>query len=231
MGQVSDQAHQVFDEEVVLITGAARRMGAMLARQFHAAGARVVIHYRQSQDAARALASELEDQRPRSVHLVRQPLGDQRSAQHLIMHTIRAWGRLDVLVNNVSTCLPTPLVSLVEAEVTSLLTSNFLAPLYVSQAAVPYLQQHEGCIVNLIDIHARQVLADHSVYCASRAALSMLTQTLAVDLAPLVRVNGVESGRSRGKKMPSRSTRMVQPIGPLASRWQGMTRPGRESRR
>ena len=192
--QSVNESVRFHDGEVALVTGGARRIGAALARGFHAAGARVVIHYHRSHDAARALASELEDLRPRSVQLVRRQLGSQHAAHQLTMDVIRAHGRLDILINNASTFAPTPLESLVESDVQNLLTSNFLAPLYLCQAATPYLRQHHGCIANIIDIQALRVLPDYSVYCAAKAALRTLTQCLAVELAPTVRVNGVAPG-------------------------------------
>lgn len=208
----------MFNEEVVLITGTIRPVGVALARRFHAAGARVVIHYSRSSERAPALASELEDQRERSVHLVRRQLGTRQDAQYLMTHTLRAWGRLDVLVNHSSRCAATTLGSLHEAEVDELLRDNYLTPLYVSQAAAPYLQQHGGSIVNLLEQRTAGELHDHTVYHASMAALTSLTQTLALELAPEVRVNAVYSAVLHGSMTDALPARPDTPAGSSATR-------------
>ena len=185
---------QIFNNEVVLITGAAKRIGATMARRFHAAGARVVVHYHSSADAALELAAELQKNRPDSVKTVSAQLGDQNSAQAVIAEAISGWGRLDMLINNASRFYSTPLASVTEQQVTDLLGSNFKAPLFLSQAALPQLREHQGCIVNMVDVHASGALSNHCVYGPAKAAVQMLTRILARDLAPEVRVNGISPG-------------------------------------
>lgn len=185
---------QIFNNEVVLITGAAKRIGATMARRFHAAGARVVVHYHSSADAALELAAELQKNRPDSVKTVSAQLGDQHSAQAVIAEAISGWGRLDMLINNASRFYPTPLASVTEQQVADLLGSNFKAPLFLSQAALPQLREHQGCIVNMVDVHASGALSNHCVYAPAKAAVQMLTRILARDLAPEVRVNGISPG-------------------------------------
>lgn len=183
-----------FEEQVVLITGSARRIGAEMVRAFHAAGARVCIHYHRSRDAARALASELEDTRANSVRLVRGRIGERRDARETINDAIQGWGRLDVLVNNASTYFPTPLDEVDEAAVKDLMDSNFTGPLFLCQAARPYLAQHAGRIVNMLDIQAEGAPSDHVAYAGAKAALAALTRVLARELAPDIRVNGIAPG-------------------------------------
>lgn len=185
---------QIFNNEVVLITGAAKRIGATMARRFHAAGARVVLHYHSSADAALELAEELQKSRPDSVKTVGAQLGDQQSARAVVAEAISGWGRLDVLINNASRFYPTPLASVTEQQVADLLGSNFKAPLFLSQAALPQLREHQGCIINMVDVHASGALPSHCVYGPAKAAVQMLTRILAHDLAPDVRVNGISPG-------------------------------------
>jgi pteridine reductase len=185
---------QLFNNEVVLITGAAKRIGATMARRFHAAGARVVVHYHSSADAALELAAELQKTRPDSVKTVSAQLGDQQSARAVVAAAISGWGRLDILINNASRFYSTPLASVTEQQVADLLGSNFKAPLFLSQAALPQLRERQGCIVNMVDVHASGALSNHCVYGPAKAAVQMLTRILARDLAPEVRVNGISPG-------------------------------------
>jgi len=182
------------DGKVVLITGAARRIGAAIARHFHAEGARVSVHYHSSEAQAQQLKQELEAKRPDSVQLVQAHLGTQKGASTLINEVQTHWGQLDVLINNASRFYPTPLETVTEADIEKLFGSNFLAPLFLSQAALVHLQKQQGCIVNMIDVHAKGVLSGHVVYASAKAALQMQTRILARDLAPAVRVNGVAPG-------------------------------------
>jgi len=185
---------QLFNNEVVLITGAAKRIGATMARRFHTAGARIAVHYHSSADAAQALAAELENNRADSVTLISAPLGDQANAVAVVEKAVGKWGRLDMLINNASRFYPTPLENVTEAQVADLLGSNFLAPLYLSQAALPHLRKQQGRIVNMVDVHASGALSNHCVYGPAKAAVQMLTRILARDLAPQIRVNGISPG-------------------------------------
>ena len=182
------------DGKWVLITGGAKRIGATVVRALHAAGANVALHYRASADDAAALQAELVAARPDSVALFQADLLDPGSLETLVADVTEHTGRLDVLINNASTFYPTPIGSITEREWLDLMGTNLKAPLFLSQAAAPHLQRTRGVIINMVDIHARRPLKDHPVYGPAKAGLQMLTLSLAKDLAPEVRVNGVAPG-------------------------------------
>ncbi|MGB5512499.1 MAG: pteridine reductase [Woeseiaceae bacterium] len=182
------------DGKVVLVTGAARRIGAAIVTRLHENGARVAIHYRGSAAEAATLASRLNKIRPESAALFQADLLDNDQLAPLIDDVIGWGGRLDGLVNNASTFYPTPIGTITEDHWTDLMGSNLKAPLFLSQAAAPHLRRHQGAIVNLVDIHAQRPLRNHPVYGPAKAGLAMLTRALAKDLAPAIRVNGVSPG-------------------------------------
>jgi len=177
-----------------LITGAAKRVGATIARTLHAEGAGIAIHYRSSAAPAEALAAELNARRPGSALLVAGDLLDGANLRRMVADVVAATGRLDILVNNASSFYPTPLDTVTEAQWDDLVGTNLRAPLFLSQAALPHLRAQRGVIINLVDIHAVRPLRDHPVYGAAKAGLAMLTRSMARDLAPEVRVNGVAPG-------------------------------------
>jgi len=181
-------------DRVVLITGAARRVGAEIARTLHAAGANVLIHYRSSAAAAIALADQLNQARPRSAALHAAHLSQAQAPEKLVAATLLEFGRLDILINNASSFYPTPVGDISVAQWDDLLGSNLKAPLFLSQAAAPALRAQRGLIVNMVDIHALRPLKDHTVYCVAKAGLAMLTRSLARELGPEIRVNGVAPG-------------------------------------
>ena len=180
--------------KVVLITGAAHRIGATTARMLHTEGMNILLHYRHSREAAEALQTELNNIRPNSVSLLQADLHDTPSLPGLIEDAIKVWGRLDVLINNASSFYPTPIGSVTEAQWDDLIGSNLKAPLFLSQAAAPHLRQHQGCIVSIVDIHAERPLKEFPVYSMAKAGLVMLTKSLACELGPEVRVNAVAPG-------------------------------------
>ncbi|PTR15548.1 pteridine reductase [Nitrosospira sp. Nsp2] len=180
--------------KVILVTGGARRVGAATCRRLHAQGANVVVHYRASANDARALKSELDQVRPGSVALVQADLLDINRLPDLIDETMSHFGRLDVLVNNASSFFATPLGEITEDIWDDLIGSNLKAPLFLSQAAAPQLRMQQGCIVNIVDIHSEWPLKRYVVYNAAKGGLASLTRSLAVELAPEVRVNGVSPG-------------------------------------
>lgn len=188
------QPSEQLEGKTALITGAAARLGASITRTLHAAGARVVIHYRHSAAAAEALCDELQAQRANSAKIVQANLNDTASWPHLIEATLAFGGRLDVLVNNASSYYPTPLSQASIEQWEDLLGSNARAPFFLAQAAAPELSRWRGCIVNLVDIHADRPAANHPIYCMAKAANAMMVKALARDLAPEVRVNGVSPG-------------------------------------
>jgi pteridine reductase len=179
---------------VVMITGGARRVGAEVARCLHAAGMDIVLHYRRSVGPAEALATELQARRPGSVLLVSGDLLDLDIIPGLIEQAVTHFGRLDFLVNNASSFYPTPMGQISAADWDDLIGSNLRAPLFLSQAAAPHLARAGGAIVNMVDIHAERPLKDHIVYGIAKAGVAMLTRTLALELAPEVRCNGIAPG-------------------------------------
>ncbi|MCK2088353.1 pteridine reductase [Thauera aromatica] len=178
----------------ILVTGAARRVGAGIARELHAAGARVALHYRHSADAAAALAADFNARRPDSAFTVGADLARFGAAEELASRVLALGGRLDGLVNNASSFFPTPVGSIDRAAWDELIGSNLMGPLFLSQALAPALQASAGAIVNLVDIHAERPLPQYPLYSAAKAGLAGLTRALAVELAPAVRVNGVSPG-------------------------------------
>jgi len=179
---------------VVLITGGARRIGAEIARTLHAAGANVFIHYRASAAAAIALADEFNTLRAHSAAIHAAHLLNAQAPDKLVAAALLEFGRLDVLINNASSFYPTPIGSISLPQWDDLMGSNLKAPLFVSQAAAPSLRAQRGLIINMIDIHALRPLKAHSVYSAAKAGLAMLTRSLARELGPEIRVNGIAPG-------------------------------------
>ena len=182
------------DGRSVLVTGGARRIGAAIARTLHAQGANVVIHCHRSGVAARELAAVLNGMRPGSAVVTAADLLDCDSFAPLVEAATLAFGRLDILVNNASSFYPTPVGEITLAQWDDLMGTNLRAPLFLSQAAAQQLRLHQGLIVNIVDIHAGAPLKRHPVYCAAKAGLAMLTRSLARELGPQVRVNGVAPG-------------------------------------
>ncbi|MFN6961908.1 MAG: pteridine reductase [Rhodocyclaceae bacterium] len=179
---------------VVLITGAARRVGAEIARCLHAAGARVVLHYRSSAQHAEALAADLNVRREKSALAIRHDLCECHASDALIEAVIDHFGRLDALVNNASSFFRTPVGQIDEAAWDDLVGSNLKGPLFLSQAAAAHLAKTHGCIVNITDIHAERPLKGYPLYCVAKAGLLGLTRALALELGPQVRVNAVAPG-------------------------------------
>lgn len=181
-------------DKVVLVTGGAKRIGAAIARQFHAADARLMLHYNAGQREAHALQAELNRVRPESVATVQADLNHLAALPEIVKAVMTRFGRLDVVVNNASTFYPTPMGDITDDAWSDLMGVNVRAPLFLSQAAAPYLRKTAGCIVNIADIHAERPLKDYVVYSVAKAALVGLTRSLARELGPEVRVNAVAPG-------------------------------------
>ena len=179
---------------IVLVTGAARRVGAEIVRSLHAAGARVAIHYRSSAAAANELAARLNAVRADSAATFAADLLDIDALPRLVEAVVAHFGRLDALVNNASSFYATKVGAVDTAAWDDLMGSNLKAPLFLAQAAAPHLDQSGGCIVNITDIHAERPLKGYPVYCAAKAGLLGLTRALALELGPRVRVNAVAPG-------------------------------------
>ncbi len=181
-------------DQVVLITGGARRVGAQIARTLHAAGANILIHYRSSTAAATALADEFNHARAHSAAIHPAHLSNAEAPDELVAATLREFGRLDILINNASSFYPTPVGQITLPQWDDLIGSNLKAPLFLSQAAAPSLAKQRGLIINMIDIHALRPLKGHPVYSTAKAGLAMLTRALARELGPEIRVNGIAPG-------------------------------------
>jgi pteridine reductase len=180
--------------KTVLITGSARRVGAAIARTLHGAGANLVIHYRNSKGDAAALANEFNAARANSAATIQADLLDVGKLPALVEFAVSHFGALDVLVNNASTFYPTKIGEITPTAWDDLMGSNLKAPLFLSQAAAPALKKSGGLIINIVDIHALRPLRDYTVYCTAKAGLHMLTRSLAKELGPEIRVNGISPG-------------------------------------
>jgi pteridine reductase len=178
----------------ILVTGGARRIGAAITRALHAANANVVIHCNRSRDEADRLAAELNGQRAKSAAVLQGDLLASNALKGLVDQAASMFHRLDGLVNNASNFYATPIGTINEDHWLDLMGTNLLAPLFLSQAAAPYLAKTHGAIVNIVDIHAERPLKDYVVYNIAKAGLAGLTRSLAVELGPNVRVNGVSPG-------------------------------------
>jgi pteridine reductase len=183
-----------FENRTILITGGARRVGAEIARTLHAAGARVMIHHRSSAAAASSLAEELNGARRGSAAIVCADILHDDAPDKLIAATLEHFGCLDVLINNASSFYPTPIGTISRAAWDDLLGSNLRAPLFLAQAAAPQLARQRGLIINIVDIHGLRPLKGYPVYSIAKAGLAMLTRSLARELGPDVRVNGIAPG-------------------------------------
>lgn len=182
------------DGKVALVTGGAKRVGAAIVRRLHAAGARVVLHYRGSEADAARLEAELVAARAGSAARLQRDLLEPGAADALVAAAVERFGRLDLLVNNASIFYPRSMGRIEPRHWDELVGSNLRAPLFVSQAAAPHLKQTRGAIVNITDIHAERPLKGFLVYSVAKAGLAALTRALALELAPEVRVNAVAPG-------------------------------------
>jgi len=182
------------DGRTALITGAARRIGAAIARRLHAAGANVVLHYRGAEADAAALEAELNTARAGSALKVKADLLAPIAPKALVGAALDGYGALDVLVNNASSFYPTAVGAIEAAHWEELIGSNLRAPLFLAQEAAPALAKRNGAIVNIADIHAERPMKGYAVYSIAKAGLAAMTRALALELGPAVRVNAVAPG-------------------------------------
>ncbi|MDH5553132.1 MAG: pteridine reductase [Nitrosomonas sp.] len=180
--------------KVILVTGGAKRVGAAIVRKLHALGANLIVHYRSSSGEALRLQQELNQQRANSVALVQADLLDVDQLADLIEQAAKQFGKIDVLINNASSFFSTPLGACTTEAWDDLVGSNLKAPLFLSQAAAKYLKRQHGCIINIVDIHTERPLKNYVIYNAAKGGLMSLTKSLAVELAPEIRVNGISPG-------------------------------------
>ncbi len=180
--------------KTALVTGAANRIGAQIARTLHQNGANLIIHYRESLDNADALVRQFNDQRANSACCLQAELSDIDAIETISRQAAQSFDGLDILINNASSFYPTPLGEITDKDWNNLIGSNFRAPLFLSQACYPYLLATNGAIINMLDIYASLPLKNHSLYCCAKAANTMLVKSLALEMAPKVRVNGIAPG-------------------------------------
>lgn len=180
--------------KVALVTGAAKRIGAEIARQLHRENFNLIIHYHHSGAAAQALVDELNEIRGNSAVCIQADLNNNSDIANLADHAVQCWQRIDLLINNASSFYPTPIGNATEEDWNNLINSNLKAPFFLAQSLAQNLSAQRGCIINIADIYADKPLQKHSIYCIAKAGNVMLTKTLAQELAPLVRVNGIAPG-------------------------------------
>ena len=178
----------------VLITGAAKNIGATIAKELHSSGMKIIIHYNRSQKEATKLVDELNDLRENSAIKIQADLKKKECYSMLINAALDFTGKIDVLINNASAFYPTPLNDINEKKWNELININLKAPLFISKLAAESLKENNGCIINITDIHASNPLINHAIYCISKAGLIILTKSLAKELAPDIRVNAISPG-------------------------------------
>ena len=178
----------------VLITGAAKNIGATIAKELHSSGMKIIIHYNHSQKEAAKLVDELNDLRENSAIKIQADLKKKECYSMLINAALDFTGKIDVLINNASAFYPTPLNDINEENWNELININLKAPLFISKLAAESLKENNGCIINITDIHASNPLINHAIYCISKAGLIILTKSLAKELAPNIRVNAISPG-------------------------------------
>ncbi|WP_218353537.1 pteridine reductase [Alteromonas lipotrueiana] len=179
---------------VALITGAARRIGHHFASALHAKGYKVIVHYNHSQTEAEQLCDLLNQTRPDSAMAIQADLSDSQQVNMLAEKVLHCTARLDVLINNASAFYPTVIGNIQRSDWDMLVGSNVQGPLFLTQALANRLADTGGCVINMVDIHIARPLPGHSVYCAAKAALASITRSLAVELAPRIRINGIAPG-------------------------------------
>lgn len=197
------------ENRVALVTGSAKRIGAAIAKGLHAAGYNLVLHYRESQKVAGSLTTELNQQRANSAICIQADFDQIESIKTLAEKTIQQWQRLDLLVNNASMFYPTPLAEANIQDWNSLFNSNLQAPYFLIQALADALKKSQGSIINIADIYADKPLKNHSLYCMAKAGNVMMTKSLALELAPDIRVNGIAPGAILWPETPTSDTQKI----------------------
>jgi pteridine reductase len=177
-----------------LITGGAKRIGAQIACTLHKANFNLTLHYNNSQLEADTLAEKLNSQKPNSVITCQANLLNHAERENLIKQHLLKWQRLDVLINNASLFYETPLGHSSNQQWQQLMGTNVEAPYFLSELCIEPLRHSQGSIINIVDIYAKYPLKNHSIYSISKAALANMTKSLALELAPDIRVNGISPG-------------------------------------
>jgi pteridine reductase len=197
------------ENPVALVTGSAKRIGAAIAKGLHAEGYNLVLHYRDSQLEAESLMSSLNAQKENSAICIQANFDQLESIQTLAAKTIQQWQRLDLLVNNASMFYPKLLADASTQDWNALFNSNLQAPYFLIQALADSLQKSQGSIINIADIYADKPLKNHSLYCMAKAGNVMMTKSLALELAPDIRVNGIAPGAILWPETPSNDTQKI----------------------
>ena len=182
------------NDPVVLVTGGALRIGAGIAELFHSRGFHVVISYNQSNEAATMLIEKCNRMRPESAHSIKANLAVSDEVSALAQKALIWKGHVDILINNASSFYPTPLELTTQEEWDELVGSNLRGAYFLAQALASSIKDRKGCIVNLVDTHSDRPLASHPVYSIAKAGLKAMTKSLAIELGPEVRTNGVSPG-------------------------------------
>lgn len=189
---MSDEAKSRYP--TVLVTGAAHRIGEQIIRAFHSRDCRVLLHFHSSESKAGAVVDELNGIRPASAFALQADLTDPAGPDDLAAQ-VRDFGQgLDVLVNNASRFYPTPMGDVSPEDWRDIMGSNLRGPFFLTQALLPELRAAAGAVINVLDIHAERPMRRHPVYSMAKAGLSMMTRSLALELGPEIRVNGVAPG-------------------------------------
>jgi pteridine reductase len=178
---------------VALITGAAHRVGAEISRTFHKHGYDIALHYNNSAKAASILAQELNAIRSNSALTFKAQLTNVSDIKAMVKEVLLWRNALDVLINNASSFHPGTLENSNEKQWDELMGSNLKGPYFLCQAVAAHLREN-GSIISINDIYASSPLKGYSVYCIAKAGNAMLTKSLAKELAPKIRVNGIAPG-------------------------------------
>jgi pteridine reductase len=176
--------------KTALITGGAARIGAQIAKTLHKNNFKIIIHCNQSKDKAQLLCDELNLVKENSAKVI---VGDLNNIDS-INSIIDSVSSIDLLVNNASVFYPLSVDESNSENWNNILDINLKAPFFLAKGLSHKLTSNKGSIINIIDIHADRPLKNHSIYNISKAGLKMLTLTLAKELAPSIRVNGVSPG-------------------------------------
>lgn len=176
--------------KTALITGGAARIGAQIVKTLHHNQFNIIIHCNQSKDKAQLLCEELNLIRANSAEIVSGNLNNIDELDSLVS-SIKS---IDLLVNNASVFYPKSVEDSEMKDWDDVININLKAPFFLSKGLSKTLSKNDGSIINIIDIHSERPLKKHAIYNISKAGLKMLTQTLAKELAPKIRVNGVSPG-------------------------------------
>ena len=181
-------------EKTALVTGGSKQIGAAIVCGLHARGFKVAIHFRNSDREANQLARKLNGLRPESAYVFRANLLDTRAVLQLGAAVVERFSRLDVLVNNASVFSANQSGDASIRQFDELTGIHMKAPYFLTQAVAPFLSESKGCVINITDIYAIRPLPNYALYCATKYGLESLTRSMAMELAPDVRVNAVAPG-------------------------------------